>query len=394
VHVLARQLEQLGDLVRRLAEVGRDRALSELATTLIARLSEVSDSLQRLEHLENEVDTLATSIQDEAIGMRLLPVGPLLESAGRPIRDLASEQGKQVHVVVEAGNVVLDRKIIESLPDALIHLSRNAVDHGIELPEERTAKGKRAKGLLSIRAYNEGNHVIIEVYDDGKGINIQAVKDKVKEKGLMNDAELASLSPKEAMNLIFIPGLSTAQKISKVSGRGVGMDVVRTNIEKMNGQAHIDSEEGKWTKLTIKLPLTLAIMRALIVKVTEELFAIPLNTVTELVKLKEGLIKTVDKNEVLVLRNTVIPIVDLSKAFLMQGSEDGSGYVVICSLGEKTIGIKVNSVIGQEEVVIKPLGKMLQGTPGMSGATITGDGRIALILDVPSMLKRYAARRI
>jgi two-component system chemotaxis sensor kinase CheA len=171
------------------------------------------------------------------------------------------------------------------------------------------------------------------------------------------------------------------------------MDVVRTNIEKMNGQAHIDCEEGKWTKLTIKLPLTLAIMRALIVKVAEELFAIPLNTVTELVKLKEGLIKTVDKNEVLVLRNTVIPIVDLSKAFLMQGQEDGSGYVVICSIGEKTIGIKVNSVIGQEEVVIKPLGEFLKDIKGISGATIRGDGKVILILDIPSVILNYTMHR-
>ena len=219
---------------------------------------------------------------------------------------------------------------------------------------------------------------------------IQAVKDKVKEKGLMTEAELASLSQKEAMNLVFIPGLSTAQKLSSVSGRGVGMDVVKTNIEKMNGQAYIDSEEGKWTKLTIKLPLTLAIMRALIVKVREELFAIPLNTVTELVKLREGLIKTVDKNEVLVLRNTVIPIVDLRKAFLFKGEEDNSGYIVICNIGDKIIGIKVHSVIGQEEVVIKPLGEFLKDIKGISGATIRGDGKVILILDIPSVIINYA----
>jgi len=385
-----KKLDELMNLFVELV-LGKHRLI--LVNSMAKKGEESEAVFDNLTDITNYIEVITNELQLSVMRARLVPVSKVFNKIPRMVRDLCSEFGKDFELKVEGEETELDRSLIEALTDPLIHIIRNSVDHGIELPEERTAKGKRAKGLLSIRAYNEGNHVIIEVYDDGKGINIQAVKDKVKEKGLMNDAELASLSPKEAMNLIFIPGLSTAQKISKVSGRGVGMDVVRTNIEKMNGQAHIDSEEGKWTKLTIKLPLTLAIMRALIVKVTEELFAIPLNTVTELVKLKEGLIKTVDKNEVLVLRNTVIPIVDLSKAFLMQGSEDGSGYVVICSLGEKTIGIKVNSVIGQEEVVIKPLGEFLKDIKGISGATIRGDGKVILILDIPSVILNYTMHR-
>lgn len=390
IRIDVKKLDELMNLVGELV-LGKNRLI--LVNSMAKKGEESEAVFDNLTDITNYIEVITNELQLSVMRARLVPVSKVFNKIPRMVRDLCSEFKKDIELKVEGEETELDRSLIEALTDPLIHIIRNSVDHGIELPEERTAKGKPAKGLLSIRAYNEGNHVIIEVYDDGKGINIQAVKDKVKEKGLMNEAELASLSPKEAMNLIFIPGLSTAQKISKVSGRGVGMDVVRTNIEKMNGQAHIDSEEGKWTKLTIKLPLTLAIMRALIVKVAEELFAIPLNTVTELVKLKEGLIKTVDKNEVLVLRNTVIPIVDLSKAFLMQCPEDGSGYVVICSIGEKTIGIKVNSVIGQEEVVIKPLGEFLKNIKGISGATIRGDGKVILILDIPSVILNYTMHR-
>lgn len=390
IRIDVKKLDELMNLVGELV-LGKNRLI--LVNSMAKKGEESEAVFDNLTDITNYIEVITNELQLSVMRARLVPVSKVFNKIPRMVRDLCSEFGKDIELKVEGEETELDRSLIEALTDPLIHIIRNSVDHGVELPEERTARGKRAKGLLSIKAYNEGNHVIIEVYDDGKGINIQAVKDKVKEKGLMNEAELASLSPKEAMNLIFIPGLSTAQKISKVSGRGVGMDVVRTNIEKMNGQAHIDSEEGKWTKLTIKLPLTLAIMRALIVKVEEELFAIPLNTVTELVKLKEGLIKTVDKNEVLVLRNTVIPVVDLSKAFLMQSPEDGSGYVVICSIGEKILGIKVNSVIGQEEVVIKPLGEFLKDIKGISGATIRGDGKVILILDIPSVILNYTMHR-
>jgi two-component system chemotaxis sensor kinase CheA len=324
---------------------------------------------------------------------RLVPVSKVFNKIPRMVRDLCGEFKKDIELRMEGEETELDRSLIEALVDPMVHIIRNSVDHGIEQPDERERKGKKRKGLLSVRAYNEGNHVIIDVFDDGKGINVQAVKDKVKEKGLMTDAELASLSIKEAMNLIFIPGLSTAQKVSSVSGRGVGMDVVKTNIEKMNGQAYIESEEGQWTKLTIKLPLTLAIMRALIVKVDNELFAIPLNTVTELVKLKEGVIKTVDKNEVMVLREAVIPLVDLMRTFSINREERRDGYAVICSIGEKTVGIKVQSVVGQEEVVIKPLGEFLKNIKGISGATIRGDGKVILILDIPSVILHYSNQK-
>jgi two-component system, chemotaxis family, sensor kinase CheA len=386
IRIDVKKLDELMNLVGELV-LGKNRLI---LVNSLAKKEDTSDVVfDNLADITNYIEAITNELQLSVMRARLVPISKVFNKIPRMVRDLCGEFKKDIELKVEGEETELDRSLIEALVDPMVHIIRNSVDHGVELPDEREKKGKKRKGLLSIKAYNEGNHVIIDVFDDGKGINLQAVKDKVKEKGLMTDAELTSLSQKEAMNLIFIPGLSTAQKVTSVSGRGVGMDVVRTNIEKMNGQAYIDSEEGQWTKLTIKLPLTLAIMRALIVKVDDELFAIPLNTVTELVKLKEGLIKTVDKNEVMVLRKAVIPLVDLLRTFSINREKKKDGYVVICNIGEKTVGIKVHSVVGQEEVVIKPLGEFLKNIKGISGATIRGDGKVILILDIPSVILHY-----
>ncbi len=389
IRIDVKKLDDLMNLVGELV-LGKNRLI--LVNSLVKKGEGTEAVFDNLTDVANYIEAITNELQLSVMRARLVPISKVFNKIPRMVRDLCSEFKKDIELKMEGEETELDRSLIEALHDPLIHIIRNSVDHGVEIPDHRIASGKRPKGLLAIRAYNEGNHIIIEIFDDGKGINMQAVKDKVREKGIMSEAELATLSPKEAMNLVFIPGLSTAQKLSKVSGRGVGMDVVRTNIEKMNGQAHIDSEEGKWTKLTIKLPLTLAIMHALIVKVSHEIFAIPLSTVTELVKIQEGLIKTVDKKEVLVFRNTVIPIVDLRRAFFFNRNDDG-GYLVICNIGEKTIGIKVHSVIGQEEVVIKPLGEFLKDIKGISGATIRGDGKVILILDIPAVILNYSMNR-
>jgi len=390
IRIDVKKLDELMNLVGELV-LGKNRLI---LVNSLAKKEETSDVVfDNLADITNYLEAITNELQLSVMRARLVPISKVFNKIPRMVRDLCGEFKKDIELKVEGEETELDRSLIEALVDPMVHIIRNSVDHGIELPNEREKKGKRGKGLLSIKAYNEGNHVIIDVFDDGKGINLQAVKDKVKEKGLMTESELASLSQKEAMNLIFIPGLSTAQKVSSVSGRGVGMDVVKTNIEKMNGQAYIDSEEGQWTKLTIKLPLTLAIMRALIVQVEDELFAIPLNTVTELVKLKEGLIKTVDKNEVMVLRKAVIPLVDLLKTFSITKEDRKDGYVIICNIGEKTVGIKVHSVVGQEEVVIKPLGEFLKNIKGISGATIRGDGKVILILDIPTVILNYSNQK-
>jgi two-component system, chemotaxis family, sensor kinase CheA len=390
IRIDVKKLDELMNLVGELV-LGKNRLI---LVNSLAKKEDTSDVVfDNLADITNYIEAITNELQLSVMRARLVPISKVFNKIPRMVRDLCGEFKKDIELKVEGEETELDRSLIEALVDPMIHIIRNSVDHGIELPDEREKKGKNRKGLLSIRAYNEGNHVIIDVFDDGKGINLQAVKDKVKEKGLMTDAELTSLSVKEAMNLIFIPGLSTAQKVTSVSGRGVGMDVVKTNIEKMNGQTYIDSEEGQWTKLTIKLPLTLAIMRALIVKVEDELFAIPLNTVTELVKLKEGIIKTVDKSEVMVLRKAVIPLVDLLRTFSINKEEKKDGYVIICNIGEKTVGIKVHSVVGQEEVVIKPLGEFLKNIKGISGATIRGDGKVILILDIPAVILHYSNQK-
>ncbi len=391
IRIDVKKLDELMNLAGELV-LGKNRLI--LLNSLVRKGTDGSGALDSLSEVTNYIEGITNDLQLSVMRARLVPISKVFNKIPRLIRDLASEFKKEIELKIEGESTELDRSLIEALHDPLIHIIRNSVDHGVETPEDREAAGKRRKGLIAIKAYNEGNHVIIEIFDDGKGINLQAVKDKVKEKGLMNETELGALTPKEVMNLIFIPGLSTAKKLSSVSGRGVGMDVVKTNIEKMNGQAYIDSEEGGWTRLTVKLPLTLAIMRALIVQVGEDLFAIPLNTVVELVRVKEDLIKSVDKNDVLVLRDRVIPIIDLRRVFSGSADHEGKGsYLVICSIGEKTVGIKTDAVMGQEEVVIKPLGEFLGNVSGVGGATIRGDGKAILILDIPAIVENQGNQR-
>lgn len=390
IRIDVKKLDELMNLVGELV-LGKNRLI--LLDSLAKKGSDNNGIFDSLSDVTNYVEAVTKDLQLVVMRARLVPIGKLFNKIPRLVRDLSAESKKQIELKIEGENTELDRSLIEALHDPLIHIIRNSVDHGVEAPTEREKKGKNPKGVLSIKAYNEGNQVIVEIFDDGKGIHVQAVKDKVKEKGFMSENELNSLSAREAMGLVFIPGLSTAKKVSNVSGRGVGMDVVKTNIEKMNGQVYIDSEEGQWTRLTLKLPLTLAIMRALIIRVKDELFAVPLNTVTELVKLRDGLIKPVDKNEVLVLRDMVIPIVDLSSIFSSSDSRIDDGYIVVCNIGEKIIGVKAHSVVGQEEVVMKPLGEFLGNINGVGGATIRGDGKVILILDLPAVIERYGSQR-
>lgn len=392
IRIDVKKLDELMNLVGELV-LGKNRLIL-LDSLAKKRESENPGGIfDSLSDVTNYIEAVTNDLQAAVMRARLVPIGKLFNKVPRLVRDLCGDFKKEIELRMEGEDTELDRSLIEALHDPLIHIIRNSVDHGVETPEEREQKGKKRKGVLSIKAFNEGNQVIVEIFDDGKGINVQAVKDKVKEKGLMGDSELNGLSTREALNLIFIPGLSTAKVISNVSGRGVGMDVVKTNIEKMNGQVYIDSEEGRWTRLTIKLPLTLAIMRALIIRIKDELFAIPLNTVTELVKLRDGLIKPLDQHETLVLRDMVIPIVDLSKIFSSANSDLEDGYIVVCNIGEKVIGIKAHSVIGQEEVVMKPLGEFLGNINGIGGATIRGDGKVILILDLAAVIEQYGNYR-
>jgi len=391
VRIDVKKLDELMNLVGELV-LGRNRLI--MVNNMAKRDAKTNGTIDNLEDVTNYLEVITNELQLSIMKARLVPMSKVFNKVPRLVRDLCNTFKKEVDLKMSGEETELDRSLIESLHDPLIHIIRNSIDHGIETPDERRKKGKPEKGLLSINAYNEGNNVILDIKDDGKGIDPVALKEKVIEKGFMNESDLNELTEKEILNLVFIPGLSTAKKISNVSGRGVGMDVVKNNIEKMNGQTYIDSQKGKWTKLSIKLPLTLAIMGALMVEVGNVLYAIPLNNVIELVKMKNESIKSVNKNNVFMLRDTIVPIMDVSKIMSIAVNGNDSGYLVICKIGEKTVGVRVDSVIGQEEIVIKPLGEFMGNINGIGGATISGDGKVILILDIPSMISSSYMHKI
>ena len=344
----------------------------------------------------SNLDVVTADLQTAVMKTRMQPIKKVFGRFPRLVRDLARQLKKEINLELVGEETDLDKNLVEALADPLVHLVRNAVDHGVEMPEEREAAGKARTGRVVLSAEQEGDHILLSISDDGKGMDPNILRAKAVEKGLMDKDAAERLSESDCYNLIFAPGFSTKTEISDVSGRGVGMDVVKTKISQLNGSINIFSAKGQGSKIVIKVPLTLAIMPTLMVMLGNQAFAFPLVNVNEIFHLDLSRTNVVDGQEVVIVRDKALPLFYL-KRWLVQGQvheEQHEGHVVILSVGTQRIGFVVDQLVGQEEVVIKPLGKMLQGTPGMSGATITGDGRIALILDVPSMLKRYAARRI
>lgn len=344
----------------------------------------------------SNLDVVTADLQTAVMKTRMQPIKKVFGRFPRLVRDLARQLKKEINLELVGEETDLDKNLVEALADPLVHLVRNAVDHGVEMPEEREAAGKARTGRVVLSAEQEGDHILLSISDDGKGMDPNILRAKAVEKGLMDKDAADRLSESDCYNLIFAPGFSTKTEISDVSGRGVGMDVVKTKISQLNGSINIFSAKGQGSKIVIKVPLTLAIMPTLMVMLGNQAFAFPLVNVNEIFHLDLSRTNVVDGQEVVIVRDKALPLFYL-KRWLVQGQvheEQREGHVVILSVGTQRIGFVVDQLVGQEEVVIKPLGKMLQGTPGMSGATITGDGRIALILDVPSMLKRYAARRI
>jgi len=345
--------------------------------------------LEELNQVVSSISIVTTDLQIAVMKTRMLPIGKVFNKFPRLVRDLARELGKKVKLIIEGEDTELDKSIIEEIGDPLVHMIRNAVDHGIEPPEERKAKGKPEEGTIWLRAYNEGNMIVIEIKDDGKGMDPEVLKRKAIEKGIITPQEAENMSDKEAFMLIFKPGFSTAEKVTNVSGRGVGMDVVKTNIEKLNGIIEIDSIPGKGTTIKLKIPLTLAIIQALLVASQEDLFAVPLSNVIETVRIVEEDIYTIEGKSVLKLRDEVLPLVNMADIFEIEKILEPEKYlyVVILGLGATKIGLIVDRFIGQEEIVIKSLGEFLKGLPGIAGATIRGDGRVTLIVDVASLMK-------
>lgn len=333
----------------------------------------------------------------------MLPVESVFNRFPRMIRDLARKAGKNVDFVVEGKETELDRSVIEEIGDPLIHLLRNAVDHGIEETVDRRAAGKPEAGAIKLSARHEENHIIITVQDDGRGIDARRVRDKAVEKGLIGAEAAARLSDAESVDLIFLPGLSTATNVSEVSGRGVGMDIVKNNIERLNGTVSIRTRLGEGSSFEVKMPLTLAIIRALLVTLDSRVFAVPLISVRETLELSADILRTVRGREVMQLRGEVLPLVRLGKLFARRrrlppdpdgggagranGKAAGGGFVVAIRLGERQVGLVVDSLMGEQEVVIKSLGTFIGEVSGIAGATILGDGHVALIVDVGSLMR-------
>jgi len=339
------------------------------------------------------LDLVTADIQMSVMKTRMQPIKKVFGRFPRVVRDLARNLKKEINLELEGEETDLDKSLVEALSDPLVHLVRNSVDHGIEMPNDREAAGKSRTGKILLSAEQEGDHIILSITDDGGGMDPDVLRGIAVKKELMDEEAAERLSDEEAFNLIFHPGFSTKVEISDVSGRGVGMDVVKTKISQLNGTITIHSEMGTGTRIAIKVPLTLAIMPTLMVKLSGQAFALPLVSVNEIFHLDLDRTNVVDGQEVVLVRDKAIPLFYLKRWLVPSYNGElvlDSAHVVVITVGTTKVGLVVDQLVGQEEVVIKPLGKMLHGTAGMSGATITGDGSIAIILDVPSLIKQYA----
>ncbi len=348
----------------------------------------------KLTHAITNLDTVTADLQTSVMKTRMQPIKKVFGRFPRVVRDLSRSINKEIKLEMIGEDTDLDKNLVEALADPLVHLVRNAVDHGIELPDDREKAGKSRVGTVCLSATQEGDHILLSIEDDGAGMDPEVLRAKVVEKGLMDEEAAARMDDKECFNLIFMAGFSTKEEISDISGRGVGMDVVKTRITQLNGVLNIDSELGKGTTLSIKVPLTLAILPTLMIAMGSHAFALSLANVNEIFELETRKTNVVDGQLMVMVREKAVPLFYLSSWLLKPGEEcasgDGKGQVIIVSVGNHLVGLVTDSVIGQEEVVIKPLGAMLDNLDEFAGSTITGDGGIALIIDVPSLLKARA----
>ncbi|MBJ6799881.1 chemotaxis protein CheA [Geomonas propionica] len=354
--------------------------------TVQARLSLVAQELKRhgeLVSVAEEVERLTNDLRDNALDIRMLPIGATFSKFKRLVRDLSAELGKEIELTTEGAETELDKTVIEKLNDPLVHIIRNSIDHGVETPEERLAKGKSRSGNIHLAAVHSGDSVLITIRDDGAGLNVDAIRAKALERKIIPQG--AELSDREIWQLIFAPGFSTASKVTSVSGRGVGMDVVKQAIEGLRGSIDVKSEPGRGTCITLKIPLTLAIIESLLVQIGKDRFVMPLAMVDECILLTEKEIEQGHGRDLLLVREKLVPYVPLRKMFRIEGKAPAIQQVVICQLEGKRVGLVVDWVIGEHQTVIKSLGRMYQQVEGMSGATILGDGSVALILDIPAI---------
>ncbi|AJE03683.1 chemotaxis protein CheA [Geobacter pickeringii] len=376
------KLDELMNIVGEL--VLSHSTISALATRM--RLEGFSSLAIELGKAAKGLERKLTELQKGVMEIRMIPVGQLFEKLARIVRKVSREQGKKVDLRMFGADTELDKLIIEDISDPMVHIVRNAIDHGLEPPEERVAAGKPERGTIRLSSYQKGNHVVIEVAEDGRGINIEKVKKKALEKGLIKSLE--GITDRDALDFIFLPGFSTTDKVSELSGRGVGMDVVKNNIAAVSGMVDIDSEFGRGTRVIITLPITLAIIKALLVTTAGRSYAIPITSVLETILASEADIDTVERKEVYQLRQTTLPLVRLERFFgvARQTPPSGEFYVVVVGVAEKRLGIIVDDLTGQQDIVIKSLGDMFKGYRGISGAADLGDQRTILVLDVGGII--------
>ncbi len=381
-------VQKLDTLMNLVSELVIDRTRLDRFVDVFESKYGSDDLVENIVEISNHLGQITTDLQDEIMKARMLPVATVFNRLPRMVRDIAQKLGKEIDFVVEGKETELDRNVIEVIGDPLIHLIRNAIDHGIESPEERRRLGKPGKGRVVLKASYVESHIVITLTDDGRGMELEKIKKKALERGVVRPDVLARMSEREAMDLIFMPGFSTAEEVSDVSGRGVGMDIVKSQIEQINGTVEYSSEVGRGTIFQIKLPLTLVIIRALMVGMGDQVYAFPLSNVMETLAIKESDIKIIRHSEVIVVRGSVLPLLRLANLFQID-SERGNGklYVVVLGSGNRRVGVVVDRLIGEQEIVIKSLGRYLGQMTGLSGATILGDGRVALIIDAKGIVK-------
>jgi two-component system, chemotaxis family, sensor kinase CheA len=383
---------RLDDLMNLIGELvlARNR-LSQAAQSLTEKYERL-DMSKQIADVSSQIDFVTTELQMAVMKTRMVPIEKVFSGLPLVAREVMRRTGKEVDLQIYGKETELDKSIIEELKDPLIHMIRNAVDHGIESPEERKSKGKPTQGIVVVNAERDGNYILITMEDDGCGIDIDKTKKKAIEKGLISEIEAIEMSKSDVLNLLFIPGFSTKKEITNVSGRGVGMDVVKTNIAKLKGIVEIDSNVGIGTIITLKVPLTLAIIQGLLLKVVDEIFAVPLNAVLEIVRITPEEIYSIQGREVIRVRDTILPLARMSDIIGKNRTVQQSAvsYVVIVGWAEKKIGLLVDSLQGQKEVVIKTLGNYLGDVPGIAGSTILGDGSVILVIDVGRFIELVA----
>jgi len=388
---------RLDELMNLVGELVIDRTRVAQIGAQLANKYEFDTNVEELSETVSHIARITGDLQDQIMKARMLPIETVLNRFPRMVRDLAQKVNKEIKLELNGGDTELDRSVIEVIGDPLLHILRNSVDHGIESPEEREAAGKPRAGTIVVSARHQENHIVIEITDDGRGIDLERVKKKAVEKGLLAKDAAERISDKDAIQYIFASGLSTAKQVSEVSGRGVGMDIVKSNIQKLGGLIDVETVLGEGTKFSLRLPLTLAIIRGLLVRISDVVYVIPLGSVIETLLVPKTAIQTVHKREVIVIRGVTTPLVRMNQVFqtvkATQAKDEDEFYVVIVGLAEKRIGLVVDHLIGEQEVVIKSLSRFCGDVKGVSGATILGDGNVALIADVNGIIdeKRNAA---